>query len=709
MKTSNVYRITLVIICIVFFYSNVSFVSLKGLKVSNNSFDSNITDSPPDATINGNKYSFGYISEENIEEVKSQIKLREDDKNYNIQFDGHGTGLAPPSEEDLNNLIGKKLIKNVFFKPQENKLGVSYDLSSQIYFPTVGNQQSQGSCAAWAVTYYVYGYLEAKDCGWNASSGDAKYLMSPAWTFNKVATSPDDGSWMTTNAQILIDWGCATLDVMPYDSSDYFSWGNEPAWREAPLHRAFDYYLLDFDEVNPDSTIDTIKNFINSGTPVTFAFDASQYTGFNDGNYILSSVEYNSLSYNHAQCIVGFNDSKSDDGDIGAFKVVNSWGKNFADDGYYWLTYECLKEIGYAIGDFCLQLCILMDRIDYNPDLIATWEFQTAPTRMQDIITLRVGPYDTPLANKNPWYEYDDNYMFPNFMSFDISDFLPYYKTNPEVSFFLDVGSSINGGTISSFILERYIDGALVEITSESTDVPKSTPGYVRNNFITPSLTISNPNNKSSWKIGTSQDIIWNSTGIIPDVKIELYNDNLFSIEIVSSTSNDGSYNWTIPSDLNTSTQYQFKISDASNPFIYNYSEYFKIFTPIIVIINPSSLTKWETRASEKINWTSIGTILHIKIELYKNDLFIMEIVKAIPNNGSYFWTIPSDLEEGGDYQIKITDASESSIFNFSECFKIVSPSKVIKGIPSYTLFFPIIIISIITVVLFKNRKKVIT
>ena len=75
MKTSNVYRITLVIICIVFFYSNVSLESLKGLKVSNNSLDSNIRNSPSEATINEDRYAFEYISEENIEEVKTRFEL----------------------------------------------------------------------------------------------------------------------------------------------------------------------------------------------------------------------------------------------------------------------------------------------------------------------------------------------------------------------------------------------------------------------------------------------------------------------------------------------------------------------------------------------------------------------------------------------------------------------------------------------------------
>ena len=435
-------------------------------------------------SINGKSYQTKYITEKDVEEIKNAIGKMDNIGYENVLIDGHGTGLTAPTEKELDLLVGKLSIKRQLRNPSDKAPGVSYDFSNQNYFPAVGDQAAQGSCAAWAVTYYAFGYLEAKDHGWDASSGNSNYLMSPAWTFNKVATS-NYGSWMTTNAQIMKDFGCASMTTMPYDDTDYYSWGDESAWREAPYHKIYDYFLTDFDELDPDLTIDAIKSFINSESPVTFAFDAYEYSsGFGDGNYILSSVEYDSLTYNHAQCIVGFDDSIADDGNIGAFKVVNSWGTGFGNNGYYWLTYDCLKEIGYAIGDFCLHLCVLTDRIDYQPDLIATWEFSTAPIRMEEMITLGVGLYDSPLDYYTPWYEYDDIFDLPSFMAYDISDFYSYYTTNNDELFYLAIGTSPTTGTISSFLIERYSGGVLVETTAESINIPQSTPGYVINAFM---------------------------------------------------------------------------------------------------------------------------------------------------------------------------------------------------------------------------------
>ncbi len=121
------------------------------------------------------------------------------------------------------------------------------------------------------------------------------------------------------------------------------------------------------------------------------------------------------------------------------------------DGGYYWLTYEALSEFAEDPGQVIM---FITDRVDYYPSLISTWEFIPAPTRMGDIVTLGVGPYGTPYDSLTPHYDYDTNNPFPDFMAFDITEFLPYYTANNDEFFFLEIGSSTNAGTISSFLIE---------------------------------------------------------------------------------------------------------------------------------------------------------------------------------------------------------------------------------------------------------------
>jgi C1A family cysteine protease len=425
-------------------------------------------------TSNGKNYVAKYITEEMIEKLKESINLRDINKNYNNIIEGHGTGLAPPTEGDLDKLLGKLSILGVLSDSNYRFPAASVDLSSEIYFAPIGDQGMQGSCTAWANVYYAYGYLEAKDYGWDASSGNTNYLLSPAWVYNKIAAY-DYGSMPTEAGECVKQWGVATLSTMPYDDMDYYSWGEEPAWREAPYHRALDFSLITYIDF---SSINTIKSFLDGGIPVTFGIDAYEFwNGLNDttGDYILSSEEYSATGgLNHAQCIVGYDDSISEGGDTGAFRVVNSWGEEWMDDGFYWMTYNAFHEIGDYSNQF---VGFYTDIIDYQPTLISTWEFTSPPIRMGDIIRLGVGPHETPLDSIIPLYDYDETYPFPEFMALDVSDFQSYYNVDNDVFFFLEIGPSTTG-SIYSFQVERYVGGILQEI-AYSLDVPSQTPGYV--------------------------------------------------------------------------------------------------------------------------------------------------------------------------------------------------------------------------------------
>jgi len=64
----------------------------------------------------------------------------------------------------------------------------------------------------------------------------------------------------------------------------------------------------------------------------------------------------------------------------------------------------------------------------------------------------------------------------------------------------------------------------------------------------TPTITVTSPNGGENWLIGSTHEITWSSTGALGNVKIELSSDNGANwTEITTSTENDGSYTWTVP------------------------------------------------------------------------------------------------------------------------------------------------------------------
>ncbi|KAA0005995.1 MAG: hypothetical protein FE045_04025, partial [Thermoplasmata archaeon] len=431
--------------------------------------------------IDFTKYSY-VAALADINTLKKEIGVREPGRNYNVVIGGYGTGFAPPSEKEWNEMAGKIRIVNTAAIPKVT--ATSADLSTEPYFPKVGSQGSQGSCAAWAATYYAAGYIQAKDNGWTlAKYGNTDQLLSPAFTYNKANDGTDSGSSMWGNAKVMQTVGVCRWSKMSYDDTDCVSWGNEVAWRDAPMYRVGNIYYLytPYD----DSTINTIKAAILNGIPVTFALDAYSYYNFGSDDVLGSSALESYI--NHANCIVGFDDSKVDaeTGEVGAFKVVNSWGSTWGPDGngFYWLTYDAFKS-----GNVCCATYF----DDYytggqKPKLLAIWNFSSPPDRDAGI-ELGIGSPSSPLDTRQPWWDgYSaEMHPYPNFMCMDVTEFYDEWS-NGTSNFYLYVGDAVsNDGVISLFKVEyyqNYSNGIATRTSQPSPDTPKATPGSVTVDF----------------------------------------------------------------------------------------------------------------------------------------------------------------------------------------------------------------------------------
>ncbi len=186
-------------------------------------------------------------------------------------------------------------------------------------------------------------------------------------------------------------------------------------------------------------------------------------------------------------------------------------------------------------------------------------------------------------------------------------------------------------------------------------------------------ITITSPTYYDTFENGNNY-ITWTSTGSINYVKIDLYKNRVFLETITSLTYNDGSYSWYIYNDDYTDdSDYQIKISNYYDDFVYDYSSYFTIESEIksITITLPTSYTTIQSGYND-ITWTSTGTINYVKIELYKNGAFLETIDSYEYNDGSYSWYIyDDDYTDGSEYQIKILNYYDNYIYDYSSYFTI--------------------------------------
>jgi len=80
-----------------------------------------------------------------------------------------------------------------------------------------------------------------------------------------------------------------------------------------------------------------------------------------------------------------------------------------------------------------------------------------------------------------------------------------------------------------------------------------------------------------TWDTGKEYRILWESTGYITSVDLQLLKEGGVIHDIAIGTENDGEYDCIIPVDLEPSTEYQLKISDHADPSISLTSETFTI------------------------------------------------------------------------------------------------------------------------------------
>lgn len=320
----------------------------------------------------------------------------------------------------------------------------SVDLSLSESFPSVGNQGSVGSCTAWASTYYQFGYQVASMNSWDAKNDPTKQF-SPKWTYNLCNNGINKGSLYATIYSVLANQGAVRYSEFAPSGvatrAEYGTWYlDTEGMKRALQYRISDYEHLCFADVEASTPItnsksaclNVMKSLLNSGNVLTFQTD------FGEWDYMKLSSQYNSAlngqyvcikHYNpddkwsgHAMAIVGYDDNISydlnEDGIIqnyekGAFKIVNSWGERYGNDGYMWVMYDALNRVSNATNQNVPNREPIFD--DYAYNIITVEEYPldlvaevTISQSCRNQIKLKLGQSETDITTP----QYTQNTLF---------------------------------------------------------------------------------------------------------------------------------------------------------------------------------------------------------------------------------------------------------------------------------------------------------
>lgn len=250
----------------------------------------------------------------------------------------------------------------------------SVDNSQSPYFPEIGNQGSMGSCTSWAHVYYSFTYAMNKSRGIETTPENT---YSPQWSYNLTSNGEGEGSTSADIEWFLEKQGAVTLSMVPY-VADHVTWCSDiNVWRESINNRLADtikYTSFGYKKsqiTSPDDNdLAEVKTALAQGEILTFATSinswvTTQLTAHKnapanaefEGEY---AVKYqDGAKGGHAMTIVGYNDNiwvdinsngEVDAGEMGAFKIANSWGDGYCNDGFIWIAYDAVNETSSVIG-----------------------------------------------------------------------------------------------------------------------------------------------------------------------------------------------------------------------------------------------------------------------------------------------------------------------------------------------------------------------
>ena len=199
----------------------------------------------------------------------------------------------------------------------------SVDLSRD--FPLPGDQGRQNSCVGWSLGYAIKSYQERVEQGWSLET--PTHLFSPSYIYNQLNGGRDIGLIYTDALDFVVTDGVATLARTPYNDLDYLTQPNAAAHQEAAHFRNKSW--------KPANGVLDIKAALANHLPVFMVIQLiSDIKGLHGPDSVYNTFA-GTFDGGHAVTAVGYDDNRYG----GAFKIMNSWGRAWGDNGYFWMPY----------------------------------------------------------------------------------------------------------------------------------------------------------------------------------------------------------------------------------------------------------------------------------------------------------------------------------------------------------------------------------
>lgn len=226
---------------------------------------------------------------------------------------------------------------------------ISSSASLKQYCPTAGNQGDYGTCVGWSSSYAARTILWAKQNNITDKSIITANAFSPDFVYRSISNDNNcsSGTRIPDALDILKYKGDALRkDFAASCPSSIPSY----LYSTASNYKIQSYVKLFDADASNENKIETTKKAISEGNPVVFGMLVPTSFSFISNGLWQPTVQEQNGQFGcdcgdgrkspqccgHAICIVGYDDNKYG----GAFEVMNSWGTDYANNGFVWVKYS---------------------------------------------------------------------------------------------------------------------------------------------------------------------------------------------------------------------------------------------------------------------------------------------------------------------------------------------------------------------------------
>ena len=207
-------------------------------------------------------------------------------------------------------------------------------VSWESYCPTPADQGSYGTCTSWSVAYAARTIMEAIALDRAIPEINAQLAFSPTFVYYHIKDKDDakceNGSSISDALQLLVSKGVPRKSTFFADCAATIP---QQAFNEAGEYRIRDYFTLFNIDAEKSRKIEATKMALSQGRPVMISMEC--YESLSDVKHVWNG-KADVRRGNHAMCAVGYDDNESG----GAFRIMNSWGTDWAEGGFAWVRYS---------------------------------------------------------------------------------------------------------------------------------------------------------------------------------------------------------------------------------------------------------------------------------------------------------------------------------------------------------------------------------